>query len=197
LESSAAHIDPLLLQQVADGDEAAFRSLFRVFVPPLQQVINRITKSHTITDDLVQETFLRVWVARDQLTSLTNPRSWILKIGFFLAINHVRRLKVHDKVIDVVGRQGSVVSSNTTEEDTDFRNMLRLVGEAVLQLPPRQREVYRLSREEGLTMPQIAERLSITPGTVKNQLVSALSSIRGQLEKQGYLGLLLTWWHFL
>jgi RNA polymerase sigma-70 factor (ECF subfamily) len=54
-----------------------------------------------------------------------------------------------------------------------------------------------LSKEEGLTMPQIAERLSITPGTVKNQLVSALSSIRGQLEKQGYLGLLLTWWHFL
>lgn len=194
MNSRADHIDPLVIQLVADGDEAAFRSLFHLFVPQLQQVINRITKSPTITDDLVQETFLRVWVARDQLTAISNPRSWILKIGFFLAINHVRRLKVHDKMIDIVEKR-TADNPNTTEEDTDFRNMLQLIGEAVRQLPPRQQQVYRLSREEGLTMPQIAERLSITPGTVKNQLVSALASIRTHLEKRGYLGLLLSWWH--
>ncbi len=178
---------PALYAQIAAGDEAAFRELFGIFTPALLAMAARITGSMAVADDLVQDTFLKVWIARDQLTVVTRPAAWIKKICFFQAVNYVRRQAIRDKVFDAVSyEKDSAGQSLPVAEMVEFRQLLGLVNDAVQQLPEKQRQIYRLSREQGLSISEIAEHMDLAVSTVKNLLVMALKNIRASLQKGGY-----------
>jgi RNA polymerase sigma-70 factor (family 1) len=173
---------PDLYHRIANGDEAAFRGLFEVHAPRLLAMATRITGSAAVADDLVQDTFLKIWLTRDQLTEVTHPAAWIKKICFFLAVNYVRRQTIREKVMDAV-TPGSGIS---VSEAIDFQQLLQLVNNAVQQLPVKQQQIYRLSREQGLSIAEIAAHMQLAVSTVKNLLVMALKSIRQSLQKAGY-----------
>lgn len=171
---------PELYRRIAAGDEAAFSQLVEVYAPRLQAMAARITGSVAVADDLVQDTFLKVWLTRDQLADVTHPAAWIKKICFYRAVNYVRRQSIHNKVINAVGPQ------TETTEMVEFRQLLDMVNTAVQQLPEKQRQVYRLSREQGLSIAEIAEHMQLAVSTVKNLMVMALKNIRTALQKSGY-----------
>lgn len=173
---------PDLYKRIAAGDESAFRHLFEIYAPRLQAMAARITGSVTVADDLVQDTFLKIWVARDQLTEVTHPGAWIKKICFFLAVNYVRRQTIRDKVMDSVGHEKAL----PVAEMIEFRQLLGLVNKAVQQLPEKQQQIYRLSREQALSISEIAQHMDLAISTVKNLLVMALKNIRTSLQKAGY-----------
>jgi RNA polymerase sigma-70 factor (family 1) len=185
------HNEQALFLQIAEGDEAAFRRLVDSYVPILRSMIYKLVRTEHVADDLIQETFLRVWLNRDQLPGIHNPRSWVLRIAYFLSIDFLRTQIIRQKATGrIADAQASHPIRSETEEQVVFNATLRLVGEAVRQLPAQQKKVYRLSREEGMNMEQIAETMQIAPGTVKNTLVRALRSIREYLKKAGYTGFL-------
>lgn len=173
---------PELYKRVANGDEAAFRSLFEIHAPRLLAMATRITGSAAVADDLVQDTFLKIWLTRDQLAEVTYPAAWIKKICFFLAVNYVRRQTIRDKVMDTVTPDAGLPVSDVV----DFQELLQLVNKAVRQLPEKQQQIYRLSREQGLPIAEIAAHMQLAVSTVKNLLVMALKSIRQSLQKAGY-----------
>lgn len=173
---------PDLYKRVAAGDESAFRSLFEIYAPRLLAMATRITGSVAVADDLVQDTFLKIWIARDQLTEVTQPAAWIKKICFFLAVNYVRRQNIRDKVMDTIGQE-----KEPEPDMVEFRQLLGLVNKAVKQLPEKQQQIYRLSREQGLSISEIAAHMGMAISTVKNLLVMALKNIRSSLQKADYL----------
>lgn len=178
---------PDLYKRIAAGDESAFRSLFEIYAPRLQAMAARITGSVTVADDLVQDTFLKIWVARDQLTEVAQPGAWIKKICFFLAVNYVRRQTIRDKVMHTVGYEKDSSGKDLPVADMiEFRQLLGLVNKAVQQLPEKQQQIYRLSREQGLSSGEIAQHMDLAISTVKNLLVMALKNIRSSLQKAGY-----------
>lgn len=183
---------PDLYKRIAAGDESAFRNLFEVYAPRLQAMAARITGSAAVADDLVQDTFLKIWVARDQLAEVAQPGAWIKKICFFQAVNYVRRQTIRDKVMHTVGHEkDSAGKALPVAEMIEFRQLLDLVNKAVQQLPEKQQQIYRLSREQALSISEIAEHMDLAISTVKNLLVMALKNIRAALQKAGY-PLLLT-----
>lgn len=175
---------PELCRRIAAGDEAAFSQLVELFAPRLQAMAARITGSVAVADDLVQDTFLKVWLSRDQLSDVAQPAAWIKKICFHRAVNHVRRQSIHNRVIDAVGLQKEITGK--TAEIVEFRQLLVMVNNAVQQLPEKQRQVYRLSREQALSISEIAEHMNLAVSTVKNLMVMALRNIRTSLQKSGY-----------
>jgi len=187
-----------LYQQVAAGNESAFRELFELYVPRLQAMITRITHSATVADDLVQEVFLKIWVARDQLSSLQQPAAWIMKIGFHLAVNYTRRQALWQRAVQEERyKQESILNNTSGNEQVDFQQLLQLVNTAVSSLPAKQRAIYRMSREKGMTITEIATELDLAVSTVKNLLVMALKAIRAVLQNAGHLGWLIVFMHLL
>ncbi|TWI91164.1 RNA polymerase sigma factor [Chitinophaga japonensis] len=190
-----SYTDNDLFRLIAEGDETAFRLFFHRYVPELRPLIMHITKNAAVAEDIIQETFLRLWLSRDKLDTIENPRSWLLRIVFYQSFSYLRRQAVHTKAMDVIAlRQATHEMRNTTEEALAYAQLTRLVGEVVRQLPPQARRIYLLSREKGLRIPEIARELALSPHTVKNSLVRSLQTIRKRIEQSGHFFPLLVLW---
>lgn len=190
---SAVH-DKELFRLVAEGDEAAFRRLFHAYVPKLLPAVQHLTKNAAVTEDILQEAFLKVWLSRDKLPEVEHPRAWLTKIVYHQCFSYLRRQAVHDKALHVIGEQPEATSM---EDDLAFNRLLRTVAEAVQALPPQAKKIYLLSREGNLKIPEIAAQLGLSPNTVKNSLVRSLQAIREQLAEAGHVLPLAVLWLFL
>jgi RNA polymerase sigma-70 factor (ECF subfamily) len=190
-----SYTDTELFRLIAEGDETAFRLLFHRYVPELRPLIMHITKTAAVTEDIIQETFLRLWISRDKLTGIENPRSWLLRIVFYQSFTYLRRQGVHTRAMDVLAsRQDAAEMNNATEEAMAYAQIVRLVAEVVRQLPPQARRIYVLSREKGLRIPEIAKELMLSPHTVKNSLVYSLKTIRKRIEQSGhFIPMVILW----
>ena len=163
---------------MAKGDTDAFTRLFHYYNARLFPFVLRITKSEAIAEEIVQETFLRLWVHRDRVAEMEKPGAWLFLIASNLSMTHLR-----NKVNATVKHAGAYPQPEGMLDETllaelDAKEMASIVEAAVQQLPPRRQEIFRLSRQGGLTHQQIAERLHISSNTVKDHLVIALKAIR-------------------
>lgn len=182
LESNDLHIDKQLFLLIAEGDEAAFERLFYRYLPKFQLVIPKIVRDETASNDIIQEIFLNIWINREKLVEIESPARWIFRVMYNRSLTWAERRNTREKLTRELR---SSPASNDTEEAVFFSETARLVQEAILQLPPQTQKIYRLSRESGLKIPEIATQLSLSPNTVKNALVRAGKLIRDYLGDKG------------
>jgi RNA polymerase sigma-70 factor (family 1) len=181
--------EKLLFNQVAAGNEQAFTTLFNIFLPKLYPFIIRFSKSEAATKEIVQETFLRVWLNRDKLDAIDNPGGWLFKVAMNECYAYMRKQLQHDNFFTAITENTDLTA--TAYEWIDTRELNRLVQEAVEQLPAQRKKIYQLSRTQGKSIPEIAELLALSPNTVKNALVTSLKFIRTYLEQHGDIILLI------
>lgn len=178
----------LLFQRIADGDEAAFGHLFNLFLPRLYPFIVKFTKSESAAQEVIQESFIRVWMNRDKLTEIDNPGGWLFKVASNECYNYIRKKVRKDALFTSMAPE---TESNTadisTQEGIDIKELTYLVGRAVDQLPAQRKKIYQMSRHEGKTIPEIAAELQVSPNTVKNTLVASLKFIRSELQRNGII----------
>lgn len=187
--------DKELFRLIAEGDEAAFRRLFHLYVPKLLPTVQHLSKNAAVTEDILQEAFLKLWLSRDKLPAIEQPHSWLLKIVYYQCFSYLRHQAVHHKAMGIIAERQA--PDNAMEDDMAYNTLIRSVGEAVQQLPPQAKRIYQLSRESGMKIPEIAEELHISPNTVKNSLVRSLRSIRQYIERAGhFLPLFILWYFF-
>lgn len=173
---------------IAQGDEEAFRQLFHLYMPRLYPMILKVTRTENAAEDVLQETFLRVWMNRDKLPGIESPWAWILQIAYYQSFTYLRKQITHEKAVNKLSdKSGNGSLSSATEEAVAFRTMQNLIAQAINKLPSQQKKVYLLSREEGLKVPEIASRMSLSEQSVKNTLVRALKFIRRHIEQSGYI----------
>lgn len=179
--------DKELFGRIAQGDETAFAALFRSYFGILQPFILRLSHSAADTEEILQETFIRLWMNRDKLTDIQNPQAWIYTIASNECYKHLRQKTTRQVGLDSLensakGGEGDL----STIHSIQINEVNRLVAAAVRQLPFRRRRIYLMSRGGGMTIPEIAGELRISPHTVKNALVSALRFIRTYLAARGH-----------
>lgn len=185
-----------LLSRIAEGEEAAFSTLFYHYLGRLKPFISKYTKSEADVKEILQETFVRVWLHRDKLLSVDNPSAYIFRIA---ANQYHLKLRKDLSEQKALGAYKNSVqdAADTTTDFFHSKQLQLLVQEAVSKLPAQRRKIFLLSRQDGLTFREIAAQLNISPKTVKNAIFAALADIRTYLAAAGesswcYL-LLLIW----
>jgi RNA polymerase sigma-70 factor (ECF subfamily) len=170
-----------LLARLANGDEKAFGTIFHHYRRKIYSYAFHLCRDPHQADELVQETFIKVWLHRDKVPHVLRFDNWLFTIA---------RNQVFDMLKDIAreeafrrqARGHSEPGTNPVEEQLLSReNELRL-REAVDQLPPRQKLIFTLSRHKGLKHEEIADELQISRHTVKTHLVQALKKLRGTLK---------------
>jgi RNA polymerase sigma factor (sigma-70 family) len=175
-----------LLHQIAQGDEAAFSILFYASLGDLQPFILKLTRSAVDTEEVIQETFLRVWLGRDKLAEVQSLRAWIYTIAANECYKYLKKRSSRESGVTGMGEADFGSGGGDSALDgLQLKEVKRLVAEAVGRLPERRRRIYQMSRDEGMKIPEIGARLGISPNTVKNTLVVSLRFIRQYLVERG------------
>lgn len=179
----------IIVRQIAEGDEQAFTALFNLFLPRLYPFIVKVTKSEPAVQEIIQETFLKVWLNRDKLADMENPGGWVFRVASNKCYDHLHERALRDKFFVPMTTETDIPGASPA--GMDVRELKRLIGEAVHLLPAQRQKIYQMSREQGKTIPEIAQALQLSSHTVKNALVISLRSIRDYLAKHGITFFLL------
>ena len=181
MASPLEHIE--LFQRIAQGDEAAFRDIFHIFTPRLHVFLYRIVKSESITEGLIQDVFMKLWLNREEVAQKEEPASWLFTVAANQAFNHLKRMSTKQRYIDYIKREMAVDTPPEAEESLALKESREAFYEALEKLPQQRRLIFTMSRLEGLTHKEIAVKLQISPFTVKNQVIAALDFMRKHLHR--------------
>lgn len=179
--------DKELFNRIATGDEQAFTDLFRLYTPKLLPFLIKLTRNEQLAKEMFQETFLRLWVNRSDLINVKQPAAWIYKIGSNVSITYLRTQSNRRRLLKNVE---IVEAGEFVTEMIDSKELKLIIRRAVDLLPEKRREVYQLSREEGLSHQEIAEKLNIAVNTVKAQIGTSLKFIQEFINKETGLSII-------
>ncbi|RPE09117.1 RNA polymerase sigma-70 factor [Chitinophaga lutea] len=170
--------------------ELIFVDIFRQHESRLYALARKLTKSDLFAGDIIQEVFIKLWEQRGQLSEIDNMEAWLYRLTENKVIDFLRKAAADDRLREALW-QSLAHNAQETESQVATREYHRMLQKAINSLPPQRRLIYQLNREKGLNYRQIAEELRISRHTVKNQLSTALQSIRSFILKtSGPLSLL-------
>lgn len=167
-----------LLIRISMNDERAFRQLFDLYRDNIYTTIIRITGLDWLAEEVVLDSFLKVWLKRSELPQVSNFGGWLYTIASRLAINALKdisRHRVHQEDIRVSGLSGNLPSGEALLEVKEYQDMLR---EAVQSLSGRQLETWKLIRERGLKRNEAARLMQVSPETIKYHFELAMKNVR-------------------
>lgn len=175
--------DAHLIRRLQSRDAKAMSELYDRYGRLTYSLIYRIVRNPSLAEDLVQETFLRIW---NRVGSFDAERgaigSWVLAIARNRAIDHLRSTdgRMQTGAIDLE-RLENVSLFSTMDTDALSIDRARRLKAAFEKLSPSQRQVIDLAYYEGLSQSEMAERLNQPLGTVKTWTRSALKILRDEL----------------
>lgn len=154
--------------------------------PVLKAMLVQRLGSEADADEVMQETYIRV-SKLDDPGSIVNPRAYVFRIASNLGIDRGRELKRRQQLFveDDVAACKVPSALPSPEQVAINRARLRLIHEALAELPPKCRRAFLLSRQEGLTYKEIGVQLGVSDNMVKKYLVRALLQCREKLEAAG------------
>lgn len=185
-----AYTEGELLLMVSAGDEKAFRQIYEQYWNRIYTMALLYFKSPVVAQDMVQEIFLKVWVSRSELPAITSFGAWLHIIARNFLITTLRkRTTQYVWGMEDIGAIPDQVPA--VDEQLAMKEMAGLIHKAIEQLPPRQQMIYRMGREQGLKLTEVAVTLNLSHNTVREHMSKALKNIRGYLLRHLEIGLLL------
>lgn len=185
------HDEKALLAKIAAGDERAFRELFNLYNKRFYAVALKMTRSDEVAQDIVQDVFMSIWSKRESLVDVDNPSSYFFTVVYRRIFHHFRKLALEKKLLRIALPEKESV--NTTDEMILAHESKNLISQAIAKLPPQQRLVFELSKQQGLSREDVARQLDISPNTVKNHLLDAIKFIRAFILNSTFTFLVTFW----
>jgi RNA polymerase sigma-70 factor (ECF subfamily) len=179
------------LQEVAAGNEKAFKVLFEQYRGKLFTYISRFVKSDAVAEELVLDVFMKIWTGRDLISQVRNFDAFLFRIAHNKSIDFLRSAAGDRQLSELLWDRIELAdqqSADTGLMTQEYENKIRA---AIALLPPQCKKVYILSREEELTHDQIAQQLNISRATVNNHIVTAQRFIRNFLSKEIDLAIII------
>ncbi len=172
---------PTTLDSFRRGDADAVRELYREYGRMVYAVAHHVLRRRDLADDAVQQTFVRAWQAADRIDVDRDPAPWLATIAKHVAIDISRYEDRHrgTPLADEDWRDGVAV---TVPPDLGVVDLVWRVRRAIDALPPKLTDIVRMQHLDGMTQPEIAEKLGLAVGTVKSRSHRAHRILELQLQ---------------
>ncbi|WP_165699432.1 RNA polymerase sigma-70 factor [Hymenobacter jejuensis] len=170
------------LARLRAGDDQAFDLLFQQFAPGLCRFAFQHLKSHAEAEEIVQECFLKLWQRRHQLEENTIFKGYLYQAAYHGILNQLRRQQ-YWAFEDIA--PNTLFAEASTIDSIEYQELEKLYKAALEQLPPKRRQIFTLSRQEGLSYTKIAQTLNISVKSVETQMAHALKFLRSYFRSHG------------
>jgi RNA polymerase sigma-70 factor (family 1) len=186
MNAGAGNNDQLYVKKLKEHNVPAFDSLFNKYSNKLYRFSFSLLKNAEDAEEIVQETFYRVWKRRGQIDITKSFKAYLFTISHNLIIDRLR-----EKLKEKEYRESLLENFEETEpekiNEQDFVQLTEAIRVAVEELPSKRKEIYKLSREQGLSNREIARKFGITVKTVENQINLSLKHLKNRLGKQALM----------
>ena len=160
-----------------EGDMICFKKVYDCYRDRIYAYAFKITRSHELSEEVVQDVFIKIWNKRNKINPEYSFSSFIFRVAHNHTINLLKRIGY-----DKIAKERISQSSDNSVDDTDHKLILNeylgIMNKAIDELPPKRKDIFNLSRVQGVSHDEIAEKLGISKNTVKSQLVKATKTIK-------------------
>ena len=165
---------------MAEGDEQAMAAIVRLYWKNIYAHALSWVKSVEEAEELTQDIFVKVWGSRSRIGQVENFENWLFIISRNTIVSAVRR-----KLSQPAFLQQQDLEENSLRPDrmSESRQHYQVLLKGIDLLPEKRQQVFRMSRLEGLSHEQIAERLGIHKDTVAQYIVKAVAFLKSYLQE--------------
>ncbi|MGN6420562.1 MAG: RNA polymerase sigma factor [Pseudobacter sp.] len=168
------------MQRIAEGDQDAFNQMVRRYTPTIYPFLLNWVKNAHRAEDLTQDVFIRLWDKREKLATVEN-------FGGYLYVT-TRNIANAALNMDIAGMEEIQADKlyhllSSPSPPIEMKELAIILDKGIQQLPPRRKEVFLLSRMEGMTYDAIATQLTISRSAVRQHIVESLVFLRHYLKK--------------
>lgn len=188
VKDEVLHVE--LTKRIKQSELSAFELLFKLYHKPLCNYARVYVKHFEIADEIVQETFVKIWEIRSSLDEKLSIKAFLYRCVHNHAINYIKKMQKDARLSnDYIQEMKYRMQFLELETDDNYFDKLAamdiesIIEKAIDELPPQCREVFLLSRFKGMSYQQIADHLMISVNTVKTQLSRSTQKIRMVLKK--------------
>ncbi|MBV7528809.1 RNA polymerase sigma-70 factor [Chitinophaga sp. sic0106] len=164
-----------------------FEYLFKVHYDALCTFAFDFVGRRELAEEIVQETFLKIWERFGELQIEVSEKAYLYKAVQNNCLNCLKQDKIRQRygseLLQQIESRTSLMnlSLHTPVEKLEHNEMVGMVEKAIRRLPPQCQDIFRLSRFEQLSYPEISKQMGISINTVKTQMTRALKKLRDDL----------------
>jgi RNA polymerase sigma-70 factor (ECF subfamily) len=175
-----------LIRRLANGDEGALAHLYDRFSRPIYSMVLKMLGNERDAEEIVQDVFISLWKNAQTFDSaISSPFTWLAAVARNKTIDRIRssqrRIPPPPAAEPDSAHEPAAATASPAEESA-ANDRARVIAEWIGELPQNQREAIELAFFEGLTHPEIAERLRETIGTVKSRIRLGMDKLRGRMK---------------
>jgi len=171
-----------LLLLLQNDDRVAFYNLYERYSKRLYYFVLQYIKLDTDAEDIVQEVFIKIWEKRKAIDLYSSFESFLFTVAYNATISLLRKRITENKYLDHLQAIQQVYGTIESTDELYFNELNDKLKSLINELSPRQKEIFLLSREEGMTHEQIAVKLSISVNTVKKHISNTISFLKLHLD---------------
>ncbi|WP_353151591.1 sigma-70 family RNA polymerase sigma factor [Chryseobacterium sp.] len=184
-----------LLTQLRNGDQLAFKEIYRLYAAQIENKLHRLVKLDIVVEELLQDTFIRLWNTRSSLAEDTRLQAYLYTIGHNLTIDYYRRA-AKDKALEKQLIEYLMEHYDHIEPLLETKETAHHVESLIAQLPEQRQKIFRMIRMEGKTYQETAIHFGITLNTVKDHMKKSSRFLKEKLAKDYphiFLGLVVSY----
>lgn len=158
-----------------------YNKLFRQYFIPVKSFIKKLVKSDDDAEDLAQDVFTQLWTKPDIWQNNTEIDRYIYRMAKYQALTFLRdHARKYDRgLVDADLSQIEAIKSDISTVDPILHDEARLLLDMALEkMPPKRRQIFTMSRFDGLSHKEIAEKLGLSVRTIESHIYAALATLK-------------------
>lgn len=180
-----------LLTALQNRSTVAFETIYHQMADRLLRYIDSRIHDSAISEEIVQEIFVSLWLSKAEFESLSALEAYLFKASKYQILNHIRSEKVRHRYIEHLALFVAQEYDNSVEQFMDMTDLKAAIEQHIRQLPPKCQEAFRLSRFMHKSIAETAQLMGISTRTVENYITQALSHLRKNLSQYQWTVLMI------
>jgi RNA polymerase sigma-70 factor (ECF subfamily) len=172
-----------LVRAAADGDPVAYGRLYSFYYPQLYTSIAFMAQSHEDAQEIIHETFLKIWKAKETLMLVKSFEDYTYTLAKNLLFNQLKRKKISQRVMQSLSDESIKNAGPAPDQEYLYKQYYETAINAINQLTEQKRRIFLLRTQEGWSLGEIADEMGISVSAVKKHLYAAFDSVKEALRK--------------
>jgi len=174
-----------IFEAIKMGDHVAYEKVFRAYYRSMTSYAFRFLGNVPDSESVVQDVFLRLWQNRMDISITSSLQNYLFKSVKNQCVNFLEHERIKSRYQTIVIQHEA--DRNDFSEFFPEPDLMKRIESAIVALPPKRQEIFRMAREQGLKYREIADRLSLSVKTVETQMTHSLKQLRVSLKVYKHL----------